>query len=91
MDNAIEAAEDSDEKLLEVSFDCEGGGLAVSVSNSFGQKPDLARMFEKGWSTKGRNRGLGLYIAKDIVSKNKRLLLNTAVKNGRLTQELVLS
>lgn len=90
-DNAIEAAKDSEEKLFEVSFDCEGDGPVISVSNSFREKPDLVKMFEKGWSTKGESRGLGLYIAKGILAKNKYLLLNTAIKNDRLVQELVLS
>lgn len=42
----------------------------------------------KGFSTKGKNRGLGLFILEDLVDKNENILLDTIIENKTFTQIL---
>lgn len=48
-------------------------------------------MFEKGFSTKGSDRGLGLLNVKEIVNKNYiNVSLNTCIESGLFKQELII-
>ncbi len=63
--------------------------LHFEIVNSITTPPDQANMYEKGWSTKGENRGYGLFVVRDILSKEDHLLLNTSVEEGLFKQELI--
>lgn len=71
--NAFEAvgAERSGGGRIEVSLREAGGEIVLSVENSGAPIPAhlLPRVFEKGWSTKGERRGLGLYLVKRQVEQ----------------------
>jgi two-component system sensor histidine kinase AgrC len=46
-------------------------------------------MFEKGFSTKGENRGVGLNNVKDILANRyKNVILNTSIEDEMFKQEL---
>lgn len=48
-------------------------------------------MFNYGYSTKGKNRGIGLSIVKDILNtKYSKLLLNTIVEEDTFIAELIM-
>lgn len=69
IDNAIEAMADSEEKTLEVSFAYDGEWLDMEVMDSGPGIPEETqkRIFEKGYSTKGDNRGYGLHLVEKSV------------------------
>lgn len=69
IDNAIEAMSDSEEKTLEVSFAYDGEWLDMEVMDSGPGIPEETqkRIFEKGYSTKGDNRGYGLHLVEKSV------------------------
>lgn len=69
IDNAIEAMADSEEKTLEVTFNYTDHWLTIEVFDSGpGVSNELQkRIFEKGFSTKGENRGYGLYLVKKSI------------------------
>lgn len=69
IDNAIEAMTDSEEKTLEVSFAYDDEWLEIEVMDSGPGIPDdtQKRIFEKGYSTKGDNRGYGLHLVEKSV------------------------
>lgn len=46
-------------------------------------------MYDEGFSTKGKNRGIGLNIVKDTVEDYSNILLNTEIKDNLFKQELV--
>ena len=48
----------------------------------------MDKIYDKGYSTKGENRGLGLYNLKSIVDKNPNMNLNTFINEGMFTQDL---
>jgi len=54
-------------------------------------KVDVTMIYEKGYSTKGEGRGLGLGIVNDIVSKYKNVILNTCADDSKFRQELIIN
>jgi two-component system sensor histidine kinase AgrC len=91
IDNAIEAAFETEEKIVKLSIDT-ADGVILCIENSFqGDKPDLMKIFEKEWSTKGANRGMGLWILKNRVKKYKNVILNTSTDNNYFKQKLIIS
>lgn len=60
------------------------------VQNSIADQPiDWNKLFDKGFSTKGDRRGMGLGIVKDIVEGYSSVFLETELINGKFTQTLV--
>ncbi|WP_455797754.1 GHKL domain-containing protein [Clostridium butyricum] len=51
-------------------------------------KIPIYKIYEKGFSTKGENRGLGLYSLKEITSKYNNVFLDTVLENNEFKQLL---
>ncbi|MDD3224566.1 MAG: GHKL domain-containing protein [Clostridium sp.] len=90
MDNAIEASKECEHPYIKVCIvNKKDYVILVFQNNFFGESPVLYNIFKKGFSTKGENRGLGLYIVKDIIDKKyDNVSLNTTLEENNLTQEL---
>ena len=90
MDNAIEAASESDEKIINVIFrksDKMQMQLLI-VENTYKNKDiDTDKIFEKGYSTKEGNSGLGLWEIRQILKKNNNLNLFTSKDNNFFKQQ----
>lgn len=73
IDNAIEASEISNDKyfMIEVALDEEN--IIFSISNTFKENVDLAKIEKEGYSSKGKGRGFGLSLVKGIIDTNKYL------------------
>lgn len=91
IDNAIEAT--CETNVREISF----GVIKVEdsmifvISNTFNEedKTPIHKMFEKEFSTKGKNRGIGLYFVRNLIDKKyKNILLNTFIEKNVFTQEM---
>lgn len=69
IDNSMEAVEASDSKVVDVDFQHEAGWLSMEVSDSGKGIPVEVRrhIFEKGYSTKGDGRGIGLHLVKQSI------------------------
>lgn len=85
LDNAIQdmaATEQTDYLFFEVK---EEDGIVIRVANPHEKmkNQEIQRMFEKGYSTKGENRGIGLYHVTKLVQKYK---LDLVVEN-RMIEE----
>lgn len=86
LDNAIEALDiyDGNKKMwIEIKEDFhEKDRISICVTNTFKKMKqcEIERFFEFGYSTKGHNRGVGLYDVKQLVYKNKG---NLVVNNKR--------
>ena len=90
VNNAIEAANSSLEKEVHIAVFNMPNGVHLIVQNSIADQPiDWNKLFDKGFSTKGDRRGMGLGIVKDIVEGYSSVFLETELINGKLTQTLV--
>ena len=90
LDNAIDAAQGSTIKKIIITIKEDGDYLAISVANSCDEEPNFNKIYEKGFSTKGENRGHGLVITQNILSNYKNVLHNNYFIDGYFVQELVI-
>jgi two-component system sensor histidine kinase AgrC len=91
LDNAIEAAMESEKKNISLLITKNKKETSFVITNTFKNPPDINKMFNYGYSTKGKNRGIGLSIVKDILNtKYSNLLLNTIVEEDTFIAELIM-
>lgn len=81
-DNAIESAVQSEKKKIVLSLKKLGSGYELSVSNTYGEKPVISKLFERDYTTKEGHSGIGLNKVKKICDKYDELYLNAAVSDG---------
>lgn len=88
IDNAVEAVEcmQDGEVILEIT--ATKNGVLFYVSNTFLSPPDLFSMGKKGYSTKGSNRGNGLYWAEKIIRENEQFFHFLQIQDNHLIQQL---
>ena len=90
LDNAIEAAKETEDKLLEIEFRTDKKKQIFIIENSFINNDNISttKIFEKGYSTKENNSGLGLWKVHNILSQNTNIDLYTTIKANKFSQEL---
>lgn len=92
LDNATEAAMDSEEKKLTLALIVKNTSITIIVENSFKHNGEsISTLFREGYSTKGDNRGIGLSNLKNFVDKHKNVLLETAIDGNIFTQVLTIA
>lgn len=91
LDNAIEAAKECDEKIIniEIRKDINRNRQLLIIENTYAQKDiDTEKIFEKKFSTKEGNTGLGLWEVRQILKKNHNLNLFTTKDATYFKQQL---
>jgi two-component system sensor histidine kinase AgrC len=89
LDNAIEAAVLCEKSRLEIGFIKKNNSFMIVIVNSISEGvPPIHKIFEKGFSTKGENRGLGLSNLREILSKYQKASLDTIIENKEFRQIL---
>ena len=79
MDNAYEASIETEEKNVALEMFYQDGTINFVISNTFNENINLDKIDEAGYSTKGKERGIGLSLVKDIVEKNNKINVNREV------------
>lgn len=93
VDNAIEAAAESKEKVinLELRRDIARNRQLLIIENTYSEKDiDMEHIFEKGFSSKPNNTGLGLWKVRQILKKSNNLNLHTTIEKRFFKQQLEL-
>lgn len=91
MDNAIEAACECDEKIINVEIrkDFKVNRQLLIIQNTYKEKDvDIDKIFEKGYSSKPNNTGLGLWEVRQIMKRNTNLNLFTSKNDKFFSQQL---
>lgn len=91
LDNAIEATSECEEKIVNVQFVKEEGKNRnlIIIENTYNNKNvDTNKIFEKNFTTKEGNSGLGLWKIRDILSKDMDLDLYTTKDGVMFKQQL---
>ncbi|MBD5548782.1 MAG: sensor histidine kinase [Lachnospiraceae bacterium] len=90
LDNAIEASAATAEKILSICFLKDSEGIYIQIQNSSCNIDNIEKIYQIGTSSKGSERGIGLYEAHQILKKYPNVLLNTEYSNFMFNQKLVL-
>lgn len=91
LDNAIQATQECEEKHITVTIrkDNKCKRQLLIVENTYKEKDiDTEKIFEKGYSTKEGNTGLGLWEVRQILLKNTNLNLFTSKDDKYFKQQL---
>lgn len=91
LDNGIEAAVESDEKLLQVAFFEKGEEVHFIVRNSIVHETiHLNEIYDKDYSNKDVDRGYGLYSLQVLVQALPNVTLETSFERNFFIQKLTL-
>lgn len=89
LDNAIEAASETEDKQILIYFTKNGEHTTWIISNSTNEIVlPLHSLNEYGVSTKGSNRGIGLATVSKLLSRYPHILANTTLLGSTFTQTL---
>jgi len=88
LDNAIEAAIKCEKPSMKVAVINKENSVLFVIINSIYEDILIYKIYEKGYSTKGENRGLGLYNLKQITGEYTNVSIDTIVENGEFKQLL---
>ena len=89
LDNAIEAAEQTDRKNISLEI-YKTKNINIVISNSFDAIDDIKNFHKKGYTSKGDGRGYGLYLSKNIVASNPNIEVDTKVVKAYFIQKIIL-
>lgn len=91
LDNAIEEAVHSKEKILQIAFFEMEDRQYFIVKNSCQHKEiDLQKIYDKSYSSKAGDRGYGLFSLKHMIDKMEHVTLETTFTAPYFTQTLML-
>ena len=91
LDNAIEASKECQEKTINIIIrnDFKINRQLIIVENTYKEKNiDTEKIYEKGYTSKPNNTGLGLWETRQILKKNNNLNLFTSKNNEFFKQQL---
>jgi two-component system sensor histidine kinase AgrC len=90
LDNAIEAARESDNPMIKIGIIKKESTTYVVVSNSVKSMPPLYKLREKGFSTKGDRRGIGLQSVREVLNTYDYIVNDLVFEAGEFRQVLEL-
>ena len=86
LDNAIEEVLKMEKKDIAVSLYKDEDLFIIEVSNHFKELPDLTKINNKGFTTKGKGHGYGLSLLKKIEEENQYITNETKITKDIFTQ-----
>lgn len=90
IDNSIEAARNTEKKIVTLEIYEANKEINFVISNSYNTIVSIDKMSEKGFSTKGKNRGKGLYFVEKIIRNSKQLESKKTYLNDYFIQKLII-
>lgn len=92
VDNAIEEVQllHTEVVKVDVILSNESKDLTVIVKNPTREKPKIHQIWQEGFSTKGENRGLGLFSYQRILDKYQHVYKQTVAKDNEFVQILTI-
>lgn len=88
LDNALEAAEESNNKQVTLEVYETNGLINFTISNTYKDLIPLKKMKKKEFSTKGNSHGKGLYYVSKILKKEKWMESSQIFLNNYFIQKL---
>ncbi|MEY8352034.1 GHKL domain-containing protein [Lachnospiraceae bacterium 54-53] len=92
LDNAIDAAMETDKKELNFCMFYKDGNLYIIIQNTAPMPTHaISELRRQGTSSKGENRGIGLFNVAMILNDYENAIWNTTYEEPYFTQELILT
>lgn len=91
LDNAIEAASLSDKKYIIIEAQLDSDQVIFSFSNTYTGSVEISKIDDEGYSTKGKGKGYGLSLVKDILDDNLRLSQDREMNGIYYVQKLCIN
>lgn len=88
IDNAIEEVETLVERKIKIGITRTEMGILFEVSNNYGKTPDIAKMGQETYSTKGEKRGNGLFWAEKLIRIHKEMFHELKIEHNEVIQRL---
>jgi two-component system sensor histidine kinase AgrC len=90
LDNAIEAAVDSEKKFAELSIreNADKSCLFIEINNSCVGIVDTEAIFKDGYTSKKGHTGFGLWEVKKIIARYKNCKLHTCARQNSFSQKI---
>jgi len=88
IDNAVEEAEQLEDGEVDITIVETSKGVLFCVENNFAVRPDIAKMVQKGYSTKGEGRGFGLYWAEKILERHADMMHELHITEEKILQQI---
>lgn len=86
IDNAIEEVITLNKKNIDISIYIEDDRICIQISNNYKSKIEIDKIYEIGYSTKGKGHGYGLPLVNKIVEKNPIIKNNVNINKYIFTQ-----
>lgn len=90
IDNAIEAAIHANKKYIIIEAELINGNIVFSFSNTYTGSVDITNIDNAGFSTKGKGKGYGLSLVKDVINKNECLEQQREINGMYFVQKLII-
>lgn len=92
LDNALDAALLSKDRIISLIMLKNDDKYSITLCNSFDGEIDISKIWNKGYTSKGKNHGQGLAIVKKLVEQGQtNILLNTEVKENLFIQDITIT
>lgn len=88
IDNAIEAAKESQKKFIFMSIANFDSNLEIDIENTYPLNLDIDHIINSKTSSKGSERGLGLKSLDDLLNENPEFRLERFIENNKFTSVL---
>lgn len=88
LDNALQAAKNSAKKEVSLEIYKEKKNIIIVLANTYTGTIDLEKIDDYGYTTKGKNHGVGLHIVKRIINDEKIFSQNRNLFEDYYIQEL---
>lgn len=90
LDNAIEASEHSEKKQLGIeAYANSNKEFKLIITNTYNNKVDKSKIGKEAFSTKGKNRGHGLLLVKQLEGKNNLFECKTNIQEDIYIQTII--
>ena len=91
LDNAIEGASTTNHPYISIIMIQDRDAQQIQIENNCeDRKIDLQTIYTKGYSSQGKDRGIGLYNVHQLLEENKYIRLETSYESGVFIQTLIL-
>jgi len=90
LDNAIEAASKTKNRILTIEMYKTKVSVQIIITNTFEGSVDLDKILQKGYSTKNRKSGYGLFLLNNKLSKVTNFERITKIVGKYFIQELII-